>query len=163
VKLALLIIVTVVATTFVSATAADSQYYPKTTTVEGKTVHWWAARAKQARKDANARAVTIKRLRDTLTHDPSISECVRLATIAYPDFSEDRAWAIIHHESWMTSDPLHARNPRSTASGLFQFLTSTWRSTPYGRAGISIWSACGQALAAGWMHANGRGGEWALG
>jgi hypothetical protein len=50
-----------------------------------------------------------------------------------------------------------ARNP-SGASGLFQFIPSTFASTPY--AGRSLWSAKWSALAAGYMHAVGRGGEW---
>ena len=52
----------------------------------------------------------------------------------------------------------YAKNPTSTASGLFQFLTSTWATTPYAR--FSIWDPYANALAAGWMHANGRGREW---
>ena len=67
--------------------------------VEGKGVQWWAARAKQARRDANARAVTVRRLRTTLAHSPSITEAIRLATIAYPAFSQARAWQIVEHES----------------------------------------------------------------
>ena len=51
----------------------------------------------------------------------------------------------------------YARNP-SGSSGLFQFLPSTWATTPYARR--SIWSAKWNSLAAGWMHAAGRGGEW---
>lgn len=50
-----------------------------------------------------------------------------------------------------------ARNP-SGSSGLFQFLPSTWATTPYARR--SIWSAKWSSLAAGWMHARGRGSEW---
>ena len=43
--------------------------------------------------------------------------------------------------------------------GLFQFnWPGTWRSTPYGRH--SVFSARWNALAAAWMHAHGRGGEW---
>lgn len=53
----------------------------------------------------------------------------------------------------------YARNRSSGASGLFQFLPSTWRSTPFGR--FSIWSPWAQALAASWMHSHLRGGEWA--
>jgi hypothetical protein len=129
---------------------------------QGKTAEWWAKRAVQNRKNSNARGVTIKRLKTSLNHNQTIQECVKLATIAYPDFTEARAWRIIRHESWMTRDPLHAKNPKSTASGLYQFLTSTFASTPYGRAGMSIWSACASSLAAGWMHENGRGREWAI-
>ena len=52
----------------------------------------------------------------------------------------------------------YARNRSSGASGLFQFLPSTWRSTPFG--GFSIWDPFAQSLAAGWMHRMGRGNEW---
>lgn len=51
----------------------------------------------------------------------------------------------------------YARNP-SGSSGLMQFMPSTWSTTPYG--GHSIWSAKWNALAGGWMHHVGRGGEW---
>lgn len=130
------------------------------TTYQGKNVHWWAKHAVQARKDANARRTMIFSLRKTMAHTPSVEEAVKLATIVYPDFTEARAWRIIRHESWMTSDPLHARNPSSTATGLYQFLTSTFRSTPF--AGSSIYSAYAQSLAAGWMHEHGRGCEWQI-
>jgi hypothetical protein len=129
-------------------------------TYQGKTVKWWAKHTVQARKDANARAVTIKRLKRTIAYDPSIQEAVSLASIAYPALSQHRAWCIIKHESWMVRDPTHARNPRSSATGLYQFLTSTFRSTPYSR--FSIYSPYAQSLAAGWMHESGRGGEWAI-
>lgn len=131
-------------------------------TYQGKSISWWATRAVQARKDANARAKTIKQLKRSMRQDPTIKECVKLATIAYPAFTEARAWQIIYHESWMAGKQ-YAKNPHSTASGLYQFLTSTFNSTPYGRAGMSIWSPCASSLAAGWMHQNGRGREWAIG
>lgn len=50
-----------------------------------------------------------------------------------------------------------ALNP-SGAAGLFQFLPSTFATTPYARR--SLWRAKWSALAAGYMHAVGRGGEW---
>lgn len=49
-----------------------------------------------------------------------------------------------------------------THVGLFQFSVSgpsTWATTPY--AAQSPWIARWSALAAGWMHHVGRGGEWA--
>jgi len=48
----------------------------------------------------------------------------------------------------------------SGASGLFQFIPSTWRSTPYG--GCSIWDAKSQCYAAAWMFAQGRQREWVV-
>ncbi len=50
-----------------------------------------------------------------------------------------------------------AYNP-SGASGLFQFMPSTWKGTPYGR--YSIWNGKKQAYAAAWMFSRGRKGEW---
>jgi uncharacterized protein YraI len=52
----------------------------------------------------------------------------------------------------------NAVNRRSGASGLFQFLPSTWRTTPY--AGYSVFDPWANANAAGWMWSVGRRGEW---
>lgn len=49
-------------------------------------------------------------------------------------------------------------NPYSGASGLFQFLPGTWKTTPY--AGYSILDAWANANAAAWMWSVGRRGEW---
>lgn len=144
----------------VASGAGEPAQQQAAATYQGKTAHWWAMKAQQARRDANKRAVTIRRLKTTLRHDPTISTCVGLATIAYPAFTEARAWQIINHESGGNT---FAKNRSSTASGLYQFLTSTFASTPYGRAGMSIWDPCASSLAAGWMHQNGRGREWAIG
>ncbi|HEU0164095.1 MAG TPA: SH3 domain-containing protein [Thermomicrobiales bacterium] len=54
-------------------------------------------------------------------------------------------------------DP-NAVNPSSGTSGLFQFMPSTWASTPY--ADQSIFDAYANANAAGWMWSVGRRGEW---
>jgi hypothetical protein len=48
----------------------------------------------------------------------------------------------------------------SGASGLFQFMPSTWRNTPYG--GCSIWDAKSQCYAAAWMFSCGRQREWVV-
>ena len=54
-------------------------------------------------------------------------------------------------------DP-NAVNASSNASGLFQFLPSTWATTPY--ADQDIFDPVANAQAAGWMWENGRRGEW---
>lgn len=51
----------------------------------------------------------------------------------------------------------YARNP-SGSSGLYQFLPSTWATTPYARR--SIWSAFWQPYAALYMIESGRSAEW---
>jgi hypothetical protein len=141
-----------------SGSVAAETEKPAAATYQGKSAQWWAKRAVQARKDANKRAATILRLKKSVQNSSTIQECIGLATIAYPAFTERRAWQIINHESGGNT---FAKNPSSTASGLYQFLTSTFASTPYGR--MSIWDPCASSLAAGWMHQNGRGREWAIG
>lgn len=97
----------------------------------------------------------LKRERRVLLHDPHVVEAINLAAATYGFGST--LWRKADCETGGTFDP-KAHNP-SGASGLFQFLGSTWRSTPYAR--FSVWSPYANALAAGWMHEQGRGGEWA--
>jgi soluble lytic murein transglycosylase-like protein len=52
-----------------------------------------------------------------------------------------------------------ARN-RSGASGLGQFLPSTWASTPQGRAGLSVFNAAANRAAIAWMLSVGRAREF---
>ena len=51
-----------------------------------------------------------------------------------------------------------ARNSSSGATGLYQFLLSTWNSTPYRM--FKRTNPYANALAAGWMIGAGRGNEW---
>lgn len=53
----------------------------------------------------------------------------------------------------------NAYNP-SGASGLFQFMPSTFAGTPQGKAGDSIWDPVASAEAAAWMYSQGRQAEW---
>jgi hypothetical protein len=53
-----------------------------------------------------------------------------------------------------------AVNRSSGASGLFQFLPSTWRTTPQGRAGLSVFDPVAARSAARWMLEQGRACEW---
>lgn len=53
----------------------------------------------------------------------------------------------------------NAVNP-SGATGLFQFMPSTFANTPPGKAGGSIWDPVAQSQAAAWMYSQGRQGEW---
>ncbi len=69
------------------------------------------------------------------------------------------SYPMLMRKAWCESrlNPL-AVNGSSNATGLFQFLPSTWWTTPYGRR--PIFSAKWNALAAAWMHHVGRGSEW---
>jgi hypothetical protein len=90
--------------------------------------------------------------RRTLLSRPSVSEAINLASVVYGYGAT--LWRKARCESRLNP---WAKNG-SEASGLFQFLPSTWATTPF--AGFSVWSPYANALAAGWMHARGRGGEW---
>lgn len=94
----------------------------------------------------------VRQLTRTLQHSTTTREAIDLACHVYG--SCDTLWRRAKCES---GGYRYARNP-SGAAGLFQFLPSTWASTPF--ASMSIWSPYAQALAAGWMQTHGRGGEW---
>jgi hypothetical protein len=87
---------------------------------------------------------------------PDVVQAVNLACATYGYCAD--LWRKAKCETGGTFDP-RAYNPGSGAKGLFQFIDSTWRSTPYRM--FSVWSPFAAALAAGWMHQQGRGGEWA--
>lgn len=125
---------------------------------QGRSARWWAKRAVQARRDANKRGRTIRRLKAELRREfaPSSVRAIALASVAYR-VSFSMLYRKAYCETGGTLSPF-AKNPRSTASGLFQFLTSTWASTPYAR--FSIWDPYANSLAAAYMHRVGRGGEW---
>jgi len=53
-----------------------------------------------------------------------------------------------------------AVNRSSGASGLFQFLPSTWITTPQGKAGLSVFDPVAARNAARWMLEQGRAREW---
>jgi soluble lytic murein transglycosylase-like protein len=67
-------------------------------------------------------------------------------------------WALTIARRESNFDP-RAENP-SGASGLFQFMPSTFAKSPPGQAGKSIWDPVANAEAAAWMYAQGRQNEW---
>jgi len=107
--------------------------------------------ARRTRQLAAARA-RVRGLRRTLAHSSSTVEAIGLACSVYGSCST--LWRRARCESKLNR---YAQNA-SGASGLFQFLPSTFNSTPF--AAFSIFSPYANALAAGWMMTHGRGGEW---
>ena len=98
----------------------------------------------------------VHQLTRTLQHHTSTREAIDLACVAYG--SCDTLWRRARCESGGSPSP-RALNSASGAAGLFQFLPSTWSTTPF--ASFSIWSPYANAMAAAWMEAHGRGSEWA--
>jgi hypothetical protein len=95
-------------------------------------------------------------------HEESSLHAIALASVAY-NVDERTLVRKARCETGGTFSPF-AANPRSSARGLFQFLTTprggTWATTPYRR--FSVFDRYANALAAAWMHSADvrRGGEW---
>lgn len=103
----------------------------------------------------------IRKVRRAIVHQPSSLEALRLASVAYGQSYTDLL-RVANCESPGLSPNLVNTKPvwnGEHATGLMQFLPSTFASTPYRRE--NIFSPYSNALAAGWMWANGRRGEWA--
>lgn len=65
--------------------------------------------------------------------------------------------AIAKCESGYRAD---AKNRSSTASGVFQWLASSWANQPPGKAGISVFDAEANIQAAVWLIAHGKSSPW---
>jgi len=74
-----------------------------------------------------------------------------------PPATDPRTECVIWHESRGVPT---AVNPRSGAAGLGQFLPSTWRTTPQGQAGYSVFNAAANREAVAWMLRVGRAREF---
>ena len=114
------------------------------------------ARQKVAVAEAVALRLELRRQRRILLENPDVVEAINLACATYG--SCETLWRRARCETGGTLSP-RSLNGSSGAAGLYQFLESTWATTPYAR--FSVWSPYANALAAGWMEAHGRGGEWA--
>jgi hypothetical protein len=113
----------------------------------------WALRFRRERELTRRLLRRLHRERYVLLHRPDVVEAIDLAAATYGNGAV--LWRKARCESGLNPA---ARNLTSAAAGLFQFLGSTWASTPY--AGFDPLSPYANALAAGWMHAHGRSGEW---
>lgn len=142
--------------TTITVTSTTSTTTTRTRTIvsrfQGRPARYWARRYWAAHRDVRRARRSARAVRRTLLSDANVVEAINLACAVFGDCST--LWRKAQCESRLSPG---ARNP-SGASGLFQFLPSTWRTTPFGV--FSIWSPYASALAAGWMHAHGRGGEW---
>jgi hypothetical protein len=83
--------------------------------------------------------------------------CPQSPPVQVPSRYTRLADCIIQHES--RGNP-NAVNPVTKASGLGQFLGSTWRTTPQGKAGYSVFNPAANRAAVEWMLEVGRGKEF---
>lgn len=87
----------------------------------------------------------------------AVGELVRTPTAPVPDALDRVVDCLERYESHGVAS---AVNPRSGASGPLQFLPSTWRTTPQGKAGLSVFDPVAAHAAAKWMLSVGRGREF---
>jgi len=161
----LVLLVLVVLLALILAGRGDS--HPSSVTVHRRTVGYgqiafdfagperWAMRYRRARLEVRQLRAELRAQRRLTLSSPHVAEAINLAAATYG--YADALWRKARCETGGTFSP-NALNGSSGAAGLFQFLPSTWASTPYGR--FSVFSPYANALAAGYMHAHGRGGEW---
>jgi hypothetical protein len=115
-----------------------------------------AAQAAQAQSVAS-RAQSLNQVAQTAAAAPgSIQQIIVQAFQPQGQAAVDWGLRIAKCESGYNPN---AVNP-SGASGLFQFMPSTFANSPPGRAGGSIWDPVANSQAAAWMYSQGRQGEW---
>ena len=112
------------------------------------------------------RPVPVRTRRTDATRPPTagtasaeVEQWRTLVAAYFPADQVDRALRIMACES--RGNPL-AKNPGSSASGLFQHLARYWptRSAKAGWAGASIWSAEANVAVAAWLWRTGGWGHW---
>lgn len=105
------------------------------------------------RKKAYFEYRTYKKQWGDCTDAGPVRDCIHGAAIEY---GADERWMI--SVSWCESEwKRYAQNPSGSTS-IFQFLYSTWLTTPYGNK--DIYSVKYQSLAAAWMYVQNRQSEW---
>jgi len=95
-----------------------------------------------------ARAVRAERV---LRHEPSVQEALTVASVAY-DVPRTELSSVAWCESTNRPDASNGRY-----RGLFQF-GPIFESSPYGRAGLSVWSPLASAMAAAYIVRHGGSG-----
>lgn len=145
---------TIAAATLITATAtaaiiAVDIAIGAPTTPPGDRAQALANQLKTERGKARATITALRRqnraLRRELRHRPSVQEAITIAAVV-----SGTPRPVIREVARCESD-LNARaeNPTSTAAGVMQYLDSTWKNTPMGRAGLSRYSPYAATIQAG--------------
>jgi soluble lytic murein transglycosylase-like protein len=97
---------------------------------------------------AGSLRVANRRLRHAVVERPSVQEALTLASVAY-GVPRWQLASVAQCESGLR--PGATNHTGSGASGLLQFMPGTFRATPFGAAGLSIFSPYANALAGAWL------------
>jgi hypothetical protein len=82
-----------------------------------------------------------------------VRQAIDIAAIVYNVSS-----SMLRRKAYCESKFFALAHNKSGASGIFQFIPSTWRSTPF--SSFSVYDPFANVFAGAWMHRVGRGGEW---
>lgn len=121
----------------------------------------------EARAERRARVNLRRRYRAVLRTHPDVRVAATLAGLAYGQDPAAlircaRSEGLPKTGSHDQAREVHIENTAgSGAAGPWQFMPSTFATTPQGRAGLSIWRIDVSAFATAWMWSQGRRGEWA--
>ncbi len=120
------------------------------------------AAAAQIEQDRQAQlaAVAAQSAQNTQSSIPGEEDIKNIIRNAAAEYGVDADLLI--HIAYCESgyDPSDRNKSGSSASGLFQFMPSTFRATPAGQAGRSIWDATANAEAAAWKISQGGIDAW---
>lgn len=97
----------------------------------------------------------VRSLVRTLRYDVETSSAIRVACITYPGAGCAWLWRVARCES---NFHRYSVNADSGASGLYQFLRSTWAHTPY--RSLSVYDPYASSLAAAWLASRGGRSQW---
>jgi hypothetical protein len=100
--------------------------------------------------------VANRRLRHAVVERPSVQEALTLASVAYGV----PRWQLASVADCESHQRVEAYNRSSGATSVMQFLPSTYAATPFGRAGLSIWSPYANVMAAAWLVTQQGWGPW---
>jgi hypothetical protein len=124
--------------------------------IRGRGVHYWHHRAKTNYREMRQYRRRVRELRREVLRRWNYPQLIAVAAWTYGvDVATLERKARCESENFTDF-----YNESSGASGVMQFLPSTWATTPYRR--FSIFDPFTNVLAGAWMHTArvGRGGEW---
>lgn len=129
-----------------TATAGSQGESPKDYRFKGKGGEFWHWRYKQEKKAKHQAYFMIHTLlkQQRKEYKRDVSYAISLASSTF-NVSAGELWSVARCETGNTFNP-YARNRTSSASGLFQFLDSTWASQ--GIRGFSVFDPVANALGA---------------
>jgi soluble lytic murein transglycosylase-like protein len=111
---------------------------------------------KDTRKVISSLRIRLRAARTAVVERPSVDNAIRLASFTF-GYSESTVRRIAYCESTFNAN---AVNRSSGASGVMQFMPSTWRANRYGSAGFSVFDPYANVFGAVYHMSRNGTGAW---